>query len=109
MVKLKSIIAETAPPVVISTHYDGDYFGEASIIEMSNGKSYEDLNWKWSSAIAVENTLLIWIDKQLAKKCFCFTDDHDLSVWIWFLESLEIFKEVDKFLVMTLANAVSIE
>jgi hypothetical protein len=44
MVKLKASIAEMAPPVTISTHYDGDYFGEASVIEMSNGKTYEDLN-----------------------------------------------------------------
>ena len=44
MVKLKSTIAETAPPVTISTHYDGDYFGEASIIEMSGGQRYEDIN-----------------------------------------------------------------
>jgi len=70
----------SAPPVVISTHYDGDYFGEASIIEISDPtKTYEDLNKKRSTAIAVEDCVLIRIDKQLAKKCF-FSGDHDLSV-----------------------------
>ena len=56
-------IAETAPPVPVSTHYDGDYFGEASIIEMSNGQTYEELNKKRATAIAIEDTILIRIDK----------------------------------------------
>lgn len=64
MVKLKAKIVQSAPPVVMSTHYDGDYFGEASIIEVSDPtKSYEDLNKKWSTAIAIEDCVLIRIDK----------------------------------------------
>jgi hypothetical protein len=111
-VKLKSHnrkdFGESAPPVVIKTLYDGDHIGEVTVVEANEQQSEEELNKKRNSAIACEPTTLIKIDKRKTQNLFN-RGNQNLESRIDFMLKLELFESIDRFLLLSLANAVDVQ